>query len=388
MKLGAAVCAGALVLTAGAVLADPCVGVGLDVPLSNASNVKVMYADVPSARFPRMWQQGEVAGFRYRIYANFTADLVSLDATSSWKIDVSCDVEALRCQTVASANVPSDAAAWGARLGQCILGQAEEAQPVPAAEAASKAAPKPAVVVADVGAVTPVAGAATSVDATKPAAESGAAKPAAPADAVKPVANSDAAKPAAQVLPKAASNEAKAQKGPKTQASSKAVPKPAVVVVADDGAAKPVAGAVTSVDATKPAPKWGTIKPAAPSDAVVPVAQILPIAAGNQTDDAKGPPEGYSGVAKSQRGQANPAKGPAIVPTISITVDSKFEKPAITLQRLLRAAGQNVHVDGILGPESTAALVAVLGQKGADLSVLQAIDAVTSKLVPSQNLRK
>ena len=135
--------AGAAVLAICGTLGGPaaaasCVGADGETPLPGATGVEIRHADVPSALFGGTWQQGVLDGLAYQIHANGSAIIGDAPAMAGWRLDLTCDAQARRCNRVASGDAPAASARVAARIEACLLG------PAPAAPAAAKAAPKQA----------------------------------------------------------------------------------------------------------------------------------------------------------------------------------------------------------------------------------------------------
>ena len=135
--------AGAAVLAICGTLGGPaaaasCVGADGETPLPGATGVEIRHADVPSALFGGTWQQGVLDGLAYQIHANGSAIVGDAPAMAGWRLDLTCDAQARRCNRVASGDAPAASAGVAARIEACLLG------PAPAAPAAAKAAPKQA----------------------------------------------------------------------------------------------------------------------------------------------------------------------------------------------------------------------------------------------------
>lgn len=107
----------------GTALAEPCVGGGFDTPLPGAQQVERDYADVPSARYPGVWQQGRIAGFAYRLFPDLTANLADSRDAPQWQIDVLCDPEADSCALETKGTPDPTASDVATALGRCLLGQ-------------------------------------------------------------------------------------------------------------------------------------------------------------------------------------------------------------------------------------------------------------------------
>ncbi|MCQ0970512.1 hypothetical protein MLD63_08765 [Paracoccus sp. TK19116] len=99
----------------------PCVGPALDLPLPGAEDVRQMSVDVPSARFPGVWQQGTVDGLVYRIFGDRTAILSDDIGSPSWQVRVDCTASPCQSQAQGTPQVGADRIAGA--LGRCLSGQ-------------------------------------------------------------------------------------------------------------------------------------------------------------------------------------------------------------------------------------------------------------------------
>ncbi|MHA6327059.1 hypothetical protein [Roseivivax sp. CAU 1753] len=79
------------------------------------------YADVPSPRFPGLWQEGRINGDRYFLYANGEATLENGGAEPDWSITVLCDLEARTCTETAEGSPPEAAFLVANLMGQCFV---------------------------------------------------------------------------------------------------------------------------------------------------------------------------------------------------------------------------------------------------------------------------
>ena len=102
--------------------AAPCVGPALDRPLPGAQDVRQVSADVPTARFPGLWQQGRVDGLVYRIFGDGTAVLSDDPGAPRWQIRVDCAEPTCRTAVTGAPDAGADRVA--AALGRCLTGQA------------------------------------------------------------------------------------------------------------------------------------------------------------------------------------------------------------------------------------------------------------------------
>ena len=112
----------ALSLLPAAGMAQPCVGPAFDQPLPGAENVQRRYADVPSARYPGIWQEGRVAGFTYRLFMDLTAEVNDGSANPAWQVFLSCDPASGLCAESFDGLAPIAASRTAQVLGRCLLG--------------------------------------------------------------------------------------------------------------------------------------------------------------------------------------------------------------------------------------------------------------------------
>lgn len=114
--------------------AQPCVGAGYDKPLPGASDVVMRYADVPSSRFPGIWQEGLIGGNFYQIFSNRVAVLRANRLSQDWSITLQCQERP--CRTTMTGTPPDATKATLAQLEQCLV-------PPEVKVAAAPAKPKP-----------------------------------------------------------------------------------------------------------------------------------------------------------------------------------------------------------------------------------------------------
>ncbi|MCF2904152.1 hypothetical protein L0666_04055 [Octadecabacter sp. CECT 8868] len=111
----------ALILLGGASQgqATPCVGNDFTIPLAGATNVTTHVADVPSPRFPGLWQEGTKDGFDYFLFANGDATLHAGE-DSEWRISFTCDDGSSECTFDTSGSPPEPAMQVAEQLKQCL----------------------------------------------------------------------------------------------------------------------------------------------------------------------------------------------------------------------------------------------------------------------------
>jgi len=155
MRLLGALAAG--MCNAGLALAEPCVSATFDTPLAGATGVVTRQVDVPSPQFPGLWQEGQLNGFFYALYANGEAVVSGQTDTPVWAIVVNCNVSTEDCALATDGAPPEGAQAVATVLAHCLRGTSvtdpveAEIKPDPAP------APKPPCGLAQVPAGRPVA---------------------------------------------------------------------------------------------------------------------------------------------------------------------------------------------------------------------------------------
>jgi hypothetical protein len=116
---------------AAACRAAPCVSESFETPLPGAAGVLVRHADVPTARFPGLWQEGEIGAFGYRLYADLSATLVPVAVaegltealTETWQIEMSCGDGGDSCTQVTTGTPPDAAQGVADMLARCLRGE-------------------------------------------------------------------------------------------------------------------------------------------------------------------------------------------------------------------------------------------------------------------------
>ncbi|MGO4855625.1 hypothetical protein [Phaeovulum sp. W22_SRMD_FR3] len=119
-----------------------------EVPLPGATGVQVRHADVPTARFPGLWQQGVIDGLQYWLYADLSATLAPGNSADDWRIELTCDATTETCDRVISGATPDTARLTADMLERCLAGlplvveevqaRAPAAVPVSEADAAAR----------------------------------------------------------------------------------------------------------------------------------------------------------------------------------------------------------------------------------------------------------
>lgn len=341
----------------------PCVGLNLEVPLPKATLVEWHSADVQSARFSGMWQQGLLDGVSYRIFPDQTATITDTPGKSSWRIEMICNLEKASCTQNTFGGVPETAFAVAKTIGACLA-----PKPVVA-----KAPDKPKEADPKAGPVAKQAAADKTEPKTQPKAASDA-KPAA-ADKTKPKAQPKAAsdaKPAAadktkpKTQPKAAPDpKPVAQDKPK--AAPDAVVKPAVkaadasgknAISTENGAAAAGYGPV----ATAPQPT-GNTRVAAPQPG-----NTLYAPTGSGTGQVAVPSAPAARLAPLQR-------------TCALSSATDRGSPMRAVQRLLTELGYTPGpIDGVRGKRTVAALTEEIGADAARLDPTSVLITLVSKI--------
>lgn len=117
-------------LLAGQAAAEACVGAAFERPFPGATGVETRHADVPSPRFPGLWQQGRINGDRFILYANGEATLIDGASEPAWTISVQCDLDAGTCTESAEGSPPEAAMQVARQLGRCFVAPDEVTAPV------------------------------------------------------------------------------------------------------------------------------------------------------------------------------------------------------------------------------------------------------------------
>lgn len=121
-------------IAASAAHAVTCVGSDFTSPFPGASNVTTHLVDVPSPRFPGLWQEGTKDGYFYMLFANGDA-ILTAGQNSTWLISYSCDAGLGECAALFEGTPPDGAMQVAEQLKQCLL-EGEVSIPVVEPEAA------------------------------------------------------------------------------------------------------------------------------------------------------------------------------------------------------------------------------------------------------------
>lgn len=115
--------------------AAPCVGDNFERPFPGATEVSTRFVDVPSPRFPGLWQEGRLQGYSYILYANGEATVQDGGLEPQWSISVFCDLENGSCEQVADGTPPAAAVRVATLMGQCFVApETVDVPPVPEPE--------------------------------------------------------------------------------------------------------------------------------------------------------------------------------------------------------------------------------------------------------------
>jgi hypothetical protein len=125
------------------VLASPtvaltCVGAAFDTPFPRAVAVETRHVDVPSPRFPGVWQEGFIHGYFYQIFANDEAVLAERKSDADWSISISCQTES--CEQDVSGRPPEGVGTLADLLAACLTDPTLSAEIIDQKLAASKEA--------------------------------------------------------------------------------------------------------------------------------------------------------------------------------------------------------------------------------------------------------
>ena len=131
-----------LIVASQAAAADPCVGASFDRPLPGATGVVTRRADVPSPRFPGVWQEGVISGYGYQIYANGEATIKDIGPEPAWSVSVLCEPGAESCSQTAEGDPPAAALRVADMMGQCFIAPETVKAPLPPAPEPEKVAPE------------------------------------------------------------------------------------------------------------------------------------------------------------------------------------------------------------------------------------------------------
>lgn len=111
----------AIVAAATQLAAEPCVSPTFDVPFPGATDVESHVTDLPSSAFPAFWQEGQLDGYAYKIFANATGVVRGGDQDMSWAIEMMCDVTGATCTFSQTGTPPETATVVAERIGECLV---------------------------------------------------------------------------------------------------------------------------------------------------------------------------------------------------------------------------------------------------------------------------
>lgn len=123
--------------------AAPCVGALYDRPFPEATGVETLVSDVPTPLFPGLWQQGQIQGFSYRIFANGDALLRPPEGSAgTWSVALLCDLTAKNCKQTIEGTPPAPARRILTLMELCLIAPEEMAplKPEPSPELSSSPA--------------------------------------------------------------------------------------------------------------------------------------------------------------------------------------------------------------------------------------------------------
>ncbi len=103
-----------------AAVAETCVSETFSRPFPGATGSQTRHADVPSPRFPGIWQEGWIDGFFYRIWSNEEAVLQPEASRPAWTISVVCDGGGKACRKAIDGTPPVPALEIADDLGRCL----------------------------------------------------------------------------------------------------------------------------------------------------------------------------------------------------------------------------------------------------------------------------
>lgn len=328
-------------LLAAPAVAEPCVGLLYDRPFPGAVDVTMNHVDVPAARFPGIWQDGMIDGQFYQVFANRLAVLQAERTAPAWSINVNCQQRP--CTITVAGNPPATALSTSKRLEQCLVppeiktAASPVANNVPETKAPSMPAP---------------------AKAAQPASAPEIAEPAMPAPVTLEPVTLEPAKP----LPAKPASEVEAT-GPANPAPEQELPPKADAIAQPATVAETNAGNVPSAGKSGDAPQEPTA-----SDAT----KLAPI----------GEPIARTGNAGTELTCPLPQNETTPVTVVSCRpAQIPGSDPVATLQQLLVMAGADPgSVDGRYGSRTKKAVLEVLGYRGRNLDVSEAIDAIDAFL--------
>lgn len=297
----------------------PCVAPAFDQPLPAAEHVVTRYADVPAARFPGRWQEGQIHDYIYRLYPDLSGSVGDPPRMNDWRVEITCDAQARTCVTEASEEAPELAIKVAEVLGQCLLGADITAEVLESLWTAPEIVPEP----------LPL-----------------------------PLAVIDPA-------PEPVQDEAATLQEEE----------------AERGAAVPPS--ILLAEQTDQAPVDRTLdNEARPSQPLIPSEDEATNEPAENVNAPPSSDGDWDPNPSTEARAASPLLGPSLQPPQTCGLQTLAEgSPVLTLQRLLWIADQDPGPrDGIMGRRTLAALVAYLGPEAADLSVEEAIRQVDLEL--------
>lgn len=104
--------------------AETCVSDTFDRPYPGATEVATRHVDVPSSRFPAIWQEGRIDGFYYRVWSHEDAVLQSDRTAPEWAILVTCKAGETQCRRMVEGTAPAGAVRVADELASCLTNPA------------------------------------------------------------------------------------------------------------------------------------------------------------------------------------------------------------------------------------------------------------------------
>lgn len=115
--------------------AQSCVSPTFDTPLEGAVDVVTRHVDVPSVRFPNLWQEGVLNEYFYAIYADGEGVVKSSASAREWKIDITCQPDQPDCAFTTEGAPPQEATGVASVIAACLKGEwPPEPEPEPEPE--------------------------------------------------------------------------------------------------------------------------------------------------------------------------------------------------------------------------------------------------------------
>jgi hypothetical protein len=88
--------------------------------------VETRRANIPSSKFPDLWQEGFIDGYFYRVFVNGDGLLQSSRRIPDWQITITCDEASKICSRAVDGFVPPQQAfETAAKIENCLVGSKE-----------------------------------------------------------------------------------------------------------------------------------------------------------------------------------------------------------------------------------------------------------------------